>query len=205
MGEKKNSPKWIGWMEAWWMSFSFRLSIYHSWFPGEYGWICWPWWTRLNLGKFARVAFRGHRTRDVWLLTLNVQLLLPWLRTATRPCSWSLTQRISSFFRPDPGQTCLTFLCTLQPKHGERHDSLFWEESAFQHWSLQKWQKLTKVVDTSLLHKRTVGSTSTLFGSCLDWYASTLSKDCAKDITQHQTPALSRRWTRCFFRPFETL
>ena len=55
---------------------------------------------------------------------------------------------------------------------------LFWEESAFQHWSLQKWQKLTKVVDTSLLHKRTVGSTSTLFGSCLDWYASTLSKDC---------------------------
>ena len=56
--------------------------------------------------------------------------------------------------------------------------SLFWEESAFQHWSLQKWQKLTKVVDTSLLHKRTVGSTSTLFGSCLDWYASTLSKDC---------------------------
>ena len=42
MGEKENSPKWTGWMEAWWMSFSFRLSIYHSWFPGEYGWIRWP-------------------------------------------------------------------------------------------------------------------------------------------------------------------
>ena len=42
MGEKENSPKWIGWMEAWSMSFSFRLSIYHSWFPGEYGWIRWP-------------------------------------------------------------------------------------------------------------------------------------------------------------------
>ena len=42
MGEKENSPKLIGWMEAWWMSFSFRLSIYHSWFPGEYGWIRWP-------------------------------------------------------------------------------------------------------------------------------------------------------------------
>ena len=41
MGEKENSPKWTGWMEAWWMSFSFRLSIYHSWFPGEYGWIRW--------------------------------------------------------------------------------------------------------------------------------------------------------------------
>ena len=43
MGEKENSPKWTGWMEAWWMSFSFRLSIYHSWFPGEYGWIRWSW------------------------------------------------------------------------------------------------------------------------------------------------------------------
>ena len=42
MGEEENSPKWIGWMEAWWMSFSFRLSICHSWFPGEYGWIRWP-------------------------------------------------------------------------------------------------------------------------------------------------------------------
>ena len=42
MGEKENSPKWIGWMEAWWMSFSFRLSIYHSWSFGEYGWIRWP-------------------------------------------------------------------------------------------------------------------------------------------------------------------
>ena len=42
VGEKENSPKWTGWMEAWWLSFSFWLSIYHSWFPWEYGWICWP-------------------------------------------------------------------------------------------------------------------------------------------------------------------
>ena len=29
---KKNSPKWIGWMEARWIGFSFWLNIYHSWF-----------------------------------------------------------------------------------------------------------------------------------------------------------------------------
>ena len=49
MVEKENSPKWTGWMEAWWMSFSFRLSIYHSWFPGEYGWIRWPWPAHLRM------------------------------------------------------------------------------------------------------------------------------------------------------------
>ena len=31
---------------------------------------------------------------------------------------------------------------------------LFWEESTFQHWSLQEGQKFTKVVDTSMVHKR---------------------------------------------------
>ena len=30
--EKDNSPKWIGWMEARWMGFSFWLNIYHSWY-----------------------------------------------------------------------------------------------------------------------------------------------------------------------------
>ena len=30
-GEKENSPKPTEWMEAWWMGFSFWLSIYHSW------------------------------------------------------------------------------------------------------------------------------------------------------------------------------
>ena len=29
---KENSPKWIGWMEARWMGFSFWLNIYHSWY-----------------------------------------------------------------------------------------------------------------------------------------------------------------------------
>ena len=81
-------------------------------------------WTRLNLGKFARVAVRGYRTCDLWLLTLNVQLLLPWLRTAARLCWWSLTQRISFIFGLDPRKTCLTALCTLQPKHREGHDFL---------------------------------------------------------------------------------
>ena len=54
MGEKENSPKWIGWMEAWWMSFSFRLSIYHSWFPGDYGWIRWPWRTPWHWSKHVK-------------------------------------------------------------------------------------------------------------------------------------------------------
>ena len=59
MGEKENSPKWTGWMEAWWLSFSFWLRIYHSCFPWEYGWICWP------------VAARGfleasHKVWGVW-------------------------------------------------------------------------------------------------------------------------------------------
>ena len=75
-------------------------------------------------GNFARVAFRGHRTCDLWLLTLNVQLLLRWLRMAARLCSWSLTQRISFIFGLDPRNTCLTALCTLQPKHREGHDFL---------------------------------------------------------------------------------
>ena len=35
----ENSPKWTGWMEAWWRSFSFCLSIYHSWFRWEYRWV----------------------------------------------------------------------------------------------------------------------------------------------------------------------
>ena len=52
------------------------------------------------------------------------KLFLPWLKTATRLCSWSLTQRISFFFGLDPRKTCLTFLCTLQPKHREGHDFL---------------------------------------------------------------------------------
>ena len=30
-------------LSAWWMSFSFWLSIYHSWFPSKIGWIRWPW------------------------------------------------------------------------------------------------------------------------------------------------------------------
>ena len=29
---KENSPKWIGWMEARWMGFSFWINIYHSWY-----------------------------------------------------------------------------------------------------------------------------------------------------------------------------
>ena len=32
-------------MEAWWMNFSFRLSIYHRWFPCECGQIRWPCWS----------------------------------------------------------------------------------------------------------------------------------------------------------------
>ena len=43
VGEKENSPKWTGWMEACWMSFSFWLSIDHSRFTWEYGWIRPPW------------------------------------------------------------------------------------------------------------------------------------------------------------------
>ena len=81
-------------------------------------------WTWLTLGNLARVAFRVHRTRKLWLLTLNVQLLLRWLRTAGRLCWWSLTQRISFIFGLDPRKTCLTALCTLQPKHREGHDCL---------------------------------------------------------------------------------
>ena len=48
-GRQPHLPKtsflkiWIGWMEAWWMTFSFKLSIYHSCFPGAYGWIHCPW------------------------------------------------------------------------------------------------------------------------------------------------------------------
>ena len=30
--EKKNSSKWIGWMEARWMGFSFGLNTHHSWY-----------------------------------------------------------------------------------------------------------------------------------------------------------------------------
>ena len=30
--EKKNLSKWIGWMEARWMSFSFELNTHHSWY-----------------------------------------------------------------------------------------------------------------------------------------------------------------------------
>ena len=40
--EKQKAPKWTGWMEAWWMSFSFWLSIYYSWFLWDYWWIRWP-------------------------------------------------------------------------------------------------------------------------------------------------------------------
>ena len=82
-------------------------------------------WTRLNLGKFCQSCISGIcRTCDLWLLTLNVQLLLRWLRMAARLCSWSLTQRISFIFGLDPRNTCLTALCTLQPKHREGHDFL---------------------------------------------------------------------------------
>ena len=59
MGEEENSPKWIGWMEAWWMSFSFRLSIYHSWFPGEYGWIRWPCWWFYQVLSFKDSPWAG--------------------------------------------------------------------------------------------------------------------------------------------------
>ena len=157
-------------------------------------------WTRLNLGKFARVAFRVHRTCKLWLLTLNVQLLLPWLRTTTRLCSWSLTQRISSFQEIH----VLLFYVLCSQNTVKAMISLFWEESAFQHWSLQNGQGFTNVVDTSLVHKRRVGSTSTLLAAVwIDMHQH--YRRTAKDISQHQTLALSRRWTRCFFMPFETL
>ena len=42
VGEKENTTKRTGWIEAWWMSFSFWLSIYDSWFAWEYGWIRLP-------------------------------------------------------------------------------------------------------------------------------------------------------------------
>ena len=48
-GEKENSPKPTEWMEAWWMGFSFWLSIYHSWFPWECGWIRRPCYRRMKL------------------------------------------------------------------------------------------------------------------------------------------------------------
>ena len=40
--EKENTTKRTGWIEAWWMCFSFWLSIYDSWFAWEYGRIHWP-------------------------------------------------------------------------------------------------------------------------------------------------------------------
>ena len=40
--EKESTTKRTGWIEAWWMNFSFWLSIYHSWFAWEYGWIRLP-------------------------------------------------------------------------------------------------------------------------------------------------------------------
>ena len=64
-------------MEAWWMSFSFRLSIYHSWFPGEYGWIRWPCWchgcprsfhTSLGFKKDGRVNLRCWKFDEIWIL-----------------------------------------------------------------------------------------------------------------------------------------
>ena len=40
-------------MEAWWMSFSFWLSIYHSWFLWEYGWIRRPWKNTILANKLS--------------------------------------------------------------------------------------------------------------------------------------------------------
>ena len=163
-------------------------------------------WTRLNLGKFARLAFRGHRTCDLWLLTLNVQLLLRWLRMAARLCSWSLTQRSFLYFSDWIQEIHVLLLYVLCSQNTVKAQWFPCSERN-QHFSIEvckKGKNLTNVVETSLVHKRRVGSTSTLLAAVwIDMhqhYGRT-----AKDISQHQTPALSRRWTRCFLRPFETL
>ena len=82
-------------------------------------------WTRFNLGKVARVAFRGHVehvTSDFWHSMYSC-CFVGW-GPHKRLCSWSLTQRSSFFFGLDPRKTSLTVLCTLQPKHREGHDFL---------------------------------------------------------------------------------
>ena len=86
-GEKEKSPKPTEWMEAWWMGFSFWLSIYHSWFPWEYGWIRRPCAASVNslpelklvllygmsvlfmtdaapVSKLRWPSFNGHRTHQ---------------------------------------------------------------------------------------------------------------------------------------------
>ena len=139
-------------------------------------------WTWLTLGNLARVAFRGYRTCDLWLLTLNVQLLLRWLRTAGRLCWWSLTQRISFIFGLDPRKTCLTALCTLQPKHREGHDFLALRGISISALKFAKRAKLDECRRNIPGAQTKGGKYFYTFGSCLDWYASTLSKDCEGHI-----------------------
>ena len=69
VGEKENSPKETGWMEAWWMSFSW-----------EYGRINWPW---------KKLLFRGLPLRPKVLLC-PPPAARPWISVTDFNVRWHL-------------------------------------------------------------------------------------------------------------------
>ena len=74
---EKNSSKWIGWMEARWMGFSFGLNTYHSWYL--------PW-------HFKTSAFFGHENglRSKAPHSTNQVPLVSRCCCNSRHCGWIL-------------------------------------------------------------------------------------------------------------------
>ena len=72
---KENSPKWIRWMEARWMDFSFWLNIYRSWYlPWRQKQALFLTWKRVSekaTGIVVLQDFDNSPRREVWDLTGN--------------------------------------------------------------------------------------------------------------------------------------
>ena len=81
-----------------------------------------------------------------------------------------------------PRKTCLTLLCTLQPKRRERHDFLALRGISISALKFAKRAKLDECRRNIPGAQTKMGKYFYTFGSCLDWYASTLSKDCEGHI-----------------------
>ena len=181
-GEKENYPKWTGWMDAWWMSFRFWLSIQNSWFPREYGWIRWLWLSPYNCHWLtpAFVPFLQywwwmwagllHKCPINWQLWRDIEL-----RPRANVCSFSMAKVVNTSAsatkaHPNTRSQVSAKLKLSQPSTlWRRHPSSIWSLARLKLWS--EWfshtghrltpacvpfRKYLGLMWTGLLHERPI-------------------------------------------------